>query len=280
MSAISEAQIAELRTAIGRSLARAQLLDIESLRRFSAAVGGDADVERVQPPLGHWAWFLEAPLDLDISADGHAQRGTFLPGAAALPRRMFASSAIRFEAPLLLDTGAEILTRIEDIRCKSGRSGDLLFIDLNRTISQEGAVRLEERQTLVYRSASAAEKLQMPEVSADARWVPEGDAVWQPGPVNLFRFSAATFNGHRIHYDLPYATEVEGYPALVVHGPFSAVRLAGLAARQGKLASFEFRARAPLFVDQPIRLVRMGASEFHALRCDGATAMIARATYQ
>jgi 3-methylfumaryl-CoA hydratase len=96
----------------------------------------------------------------------------------------------------------------------------------------------------------------------------------------LFRFSAVTFNGHRIHYDLPYATGVEGYPSLVVHGPFIASRLAEMARQQGDLGTFEFRAQSPCFVDQPIRLARAGDGTFQALRCDGAVATIVKATYR
>ncbi|WP_157215417.1 hypothetical protein [Flavisphingomonas formosensis] len=277
---ISEAQLAEWRGAIGRSFTRTQLLDTESLRRFSVAIGGDGKVEEAQPPLGHWAWFLETSADAEIGADGHPRRGAFLPDIPELPRRMFASTAIRFEAPLLLDAPAEAETRIGDMRHKAGRSGDLLFVDVDRILTQQGAVRVSERQTLVYRAeAGEVAPLTMPVEAEDARAVPAGGELWEPGPVNLFRFSAVTFNGHRIHYDAPYATGVEGYPALVVHGPFSAAKLAALAARQGPLASFEFRAQAPLFAGQPVRLVRTEAGEFHALRCDGATAMVAKAGY-
>ena len=280
MTTISETQLAEWRTVIGRSTSRTQWLDRESLRRYSVAIGGDGDLA-VQPALPHWAWFPEVAPDAELGQDGHPRRGGFLPDIPELPRRMFASTSMRFEAPLLLDAQAEAVTRIGDMRHKSGRSGDLLFVDVDRTVSQGGTVRVSERQTLVYRGeAGDTAPLALPVVADDAAIVPEGGALWQPGPVNLFRFSSVTFNGHRIHYDASYAMGVEGYPALVVHGPFSAVKLATLAAQGGPLASFEFRAQAPLFVDQPIRLIKTQSGEFHAVRCDGATAIIAKATYQ
>lgn len=279
MSGVSEAQIAEWREYIGRSETRRQLLDTASLRRFAVATGADPEVERIQPPLAIWAWFLDAVTDSEIGTDGHPERGGFMP-PIPLPRRMFAATQFRFEAPPRLDREAEMLVRVTDVTHKSGRSGDLVFVGVERTVTQAGAVCVTERQTIVYRDAGDPAPVDLPVPAPDAEAVPAGGEVWRPGPVNLFRFSAVTFNGHRIHYDQPYATGVEGYPALVVHGPFTAARLAMLAARYGELASFEFRAQAPLFADQPVRLVNTGPGEFQALRCDGATATSAKATYR
>ncbi|MDB5583578.1 MAG: 3-methylfumaryl-CoA hydratase [Bradyrhizobium sp.] len=278
MSGVSEAQIVEWRGAIGRSETRRQLLDMPSLKRFAIATGADPDVERVQPPLALWAWFLDAVPDAGLGLDGHPRRGGFMP-PIPLPRRMFAATAFRFEAPLLLDWEAEVEVRIADVTHKSGRTGDLVFVIVDRTVTQAGAVRVTERQTIVYRDAGDTPvSLSVP--ADDAELMPADGEIWYPGSVNLFRFSAVTFNGHRIHYDVPYATGVEGYPALVVQGPFTAARLAMLAARDGDLAGFAFRAQLPLFVDQPVRLVRTGPGEFEALRCDGAVATSARASYR
>ena len=279
MSGLTDAELADAQAAIGRTATRLQRLDPESLRRFSVAVGGDAD--RAAPtPLAHWAWFLDAVPDAGIGEDGHPTRGGFLPAVPGLPRRMFAATLIRFEAPLLLDEIAEAAMRIADVRHKRGRTGDLLFVEIERTISQAGTIRIVEQQTVVYRAGGDDAAPALPIAADDAAVVPATGALWQPTPFHLFRFSAATFNGHRIHYDLPYATAVEGYPALIVHGPFAAAKLAELAARDGPLASFAFRAQAPLFVNQPVRLVAAGEGEFHAVRCDGATATIAKATYR
>ena len=272
---VTPQQLLDWQSAIGRTIVRTQTLETESLRRFAVATGADPDVERIMPPLGHWAWFLETPQDGGIGADGHPERGDFLP-AITLPRRMFAASAVRFEAPLLLGAEAALESRIEDVRHRKSAGGDLVFVDLARRISQEGADRVIERQTLVYRGAADAGALPVP--AGDAEAVPADGELWRPQEVNLFRFSAATFNGHRIHYDRPYATAVEGYPALVVQGPFTAARLAGLAARDGALASLEFRLLVPLYVGQPVRLVRGEAGEYRAVRCDGVTATSLKVT--
>jgi 3-methylfumaryl-CoA hydratase len=270
MSGFDESVVAEWQDAVGRQEVLHQRLEHESLRRYALAVGGDPDVERTVPPLGHWAFFLPEPADDVIGDDGHPRRGGFLP-AITLPRRMFAASTIRFEAPFLLGAEAEQVSTIASVTPKSGRSGDLVFVEVDRVLRQGGIVRVSERQSYVYRDDGGTTPL--PE-QVDGI---EGE-LWMPGPVNLFRFSAVTFNGHRIHYDAPYATGVEGYPALVVHGPFTAAKLAGLAGHDGVLASFAFRAQSPLFLGQPIRL-QAGEGEFRAVRCDGATAMTAKVSY-
>jgi 3-methylfumaryl-CoA hydratase len=273
MSGFDPEMVTQWQAAVGREETSKQHLDAESLRRYALAVGSDGEVERVQPPLAHWAFFLPEPSDDMIGTDGHPRRGGFLP-AITLPRRMFAASDITFGAPLLIGQKAEQTSRIVSVAPKSGRSGDLVFVEVERTIIQFDLMRISERQSYVYRGDGDPVALPDP---ADPS--PEGE-VWFPEEVNLFRFSAATFNGHRIHYDRPYATDVEGYPSLVVHGPFTAARLTEFAARTGELASFSFRAQSPLFLGQPIRLQRIGDDEVRAIRCDGATAMAAKVTYR
>jgi 3-methylfumaryl-CoA hydratase len=273
MSSLDQEMVTQWQASVGREETRKQHLDAENLRRYALAVGGDSEVEHVQPPLPHWAFFLPEPADDVIGTDGHPRRGGFLP-AITLPRRMFAASEITFGAPLLIGQKAEQTSRILSVTPKSGRSGDLVFVDVERTISQFNLVRISERQSYVYREDGDPVALPVP-----AKPSPEGE-LWFPNEVNLFRFSAATFNGHRIHYDRPYATDVEGYPSLVVHGPYTAARLAELAARTCELASFSFRAQSPLFLGQPIWLHRIGDDEVRATRCDGATAMTAKVTYR
>lgn len=266
MNQVGQSQVTEWRQAIGRTEELSERLGTESLRRFALAVGSHPAVEEAAPPLSHWAFFLPAPEDEAIGADGHPTRGGFLPGIT-LPRRMFAASKLEFGAPLLLETDARLVSRIADVNHKRGRSGALVFVEVERTIEQNGKVSVREQQSLVYRGEG--EPTALPEALPI---LPAGE-VWFPNAVNLFRFSAATFNAHRIHYDLDYAREIEGYPALVVHGPFTATKLAALAMRNGPLKRFSFRALAPLFLGQPIYLRFAGADTVEAVRCDGVVAM-------
>jgi 3-methylfumaryl-CoA hydratase len=262
------------RTWIGKSEVRDEVLDAEALRRFAAATGADLDVEAIPPSLGHWAFFLPVAAGTELGPDGHPKRGGFLP-PVSLPRRMFASSDMRFGPALKLGRTARMTSTIADVKHRSGKSGDLVFVEIERVVTQDGQACVSERQTVVYRGEGGRTPAVVPADPPPA----EGD-LWTPGTVDLFRFSAVTFNSHRIHYDEPYATQVEGYPGLVVHGPFTAARLHAYArARAGSsLRSFSFRAVAPLFVGQPIRLATgEGEGEVRAVRCDGATSMSATA---
>lgn len=266
MTTLDPASIKLWRSAIGRSETRTEVLVAEPLRRFALALGSKHHLADAPPPLGHWAFFLPQPADGEIGVDGHPRRGGFLPDIT-LPRRMYAASRMEFAAPLRLEQPAELTTTIADVSHKAGRTGDLIFVDVERVVTQNGEMCVSETQSYVYRHEGEPVPLPQP-----ARDEPQGER-WMPTEVNLFRFSAATFNGHRIHYDLPYATRVEGYPALVVHGPFTAARLAGLAMRDGPLVTFAFRAMAPLFLGQPIYLRAAGTGAVEAVRCDGAVAM-------
>ena len=262
---------------VGRTETRHDVLAIETLRRFAVAVGADPDVERAPPPLGHWAFFLDVVSADGLDLDGHPRRGGFLP-PITLPRRMFAASTLRFRAPLVLGAAAELRMTVANVQYRPGKSGDLVFVEVDRVLVQEGAERVTERQIIVYREASGATAPVQPHGEPDA-----ADEQWTPGPVDLFRFSAVTFNAHRIHYDLSYAQAREGYPGLVVHGPFTAARLCGFASRihlPGVLRHFSFRAIAPLFAGQPIGLVAgPEPGSFAAKRCDGVTAMTAQAAF-
>jgi 3-methylfumaryl-CoA hydratase len=273
---VSPEMLAEWALYIGRSQRLVQRLDVESLRRFSVACGYHADVEAAAPPLAHWAWFLPNAPDGEIGHDGHAKRGGFLP-PVSLPRRMFAGAEMSFESPIELGEAAVLEMKVADISHKAGRTGDLVFVQVDKIISQHATVRVREHQTIVYRDAGAPVPL------PTSSHVPADGVVWRPEPVNLFRFSAATFNAHRIHYDHAYATGEEGYPALVVHGPFTAAKLAACAESHARrqLATFEFKGIAPLFVSQPVHLgAGAEAGTFAAIRCDGVTAMTAKASYR
>lgn len=259
---------------VGRAERRVELLDRESLRRFAAAIGEELEVERVQPSLAHWAFFLPiAPAD-QIGEDGHPRRGGFLP-PVSLPRRMFASSEMRFGSPLALGREAERVSTVTAVTHKAGRSGELVLVQIDHRTVQDGEEKVSELQTIVFRAAGEPTAPVQP---VDQPGEP-GDLMWQPRSADLFRFSAVTFNSHRIHYDLPYATEQEGYPGLVVHGPFTAVKLFGLARKTGQPSVFSFRAIAPIFLGQPVYLRGGGNGTVRAIRADGAEAMTATVHY-
>ncbi|CAN5154345.1 mesaconyl-C(4)-CoA hydratase [soil metagenome] len=268
---VSDTDIAHWQEWVGRIEIRSELLDRETARRFAAAIGESLDVDRLLPSLAHWAFFLPTVASDLIEVDGHPRRGGFMP-PITLPRRMFAASEMVFHAPLILGWEADRTSTILDVTHKSGRSGDLVLVKVGHRIAQAGMDRVSETQTIVYRDAGEA----TPAVQAGTVAPSEKDVQWSPGPVDLFRFSAVTFNSHRIHYDLPYVTGVEGYPALVVHGPLTATKLYGYARHAGQTPkTYGFRAIAPLFCDQPIVLRDDGAGHIRAIRCDGADAMTA-----
>lgn len=269
--------VAAWRTHIGRTKSQCELVDVAVLRRFAVAAGMDPDVERLEPPLAHWAYFLEAAPRDRLGEDGHPLRGDFIP-AIPLPRRMFAATSIQFNERLELGERAKCVTTITDVSHKNGRSGELVFVQLDRRISQKGSLRVHEQQTIVYRGAGRPVPTVPESMNADAPGL-----KWTPGPVDLFRFSAVTFNAHRIHYDRRYACEVEGYPGLVVQGPLTAVKLLGYAREvMGRtVRHYSARINAPLFVSQPVWLVgdEEGGS-FTAVRCDGTKAVSARMEFE
>lgn len=271
------AQMEDWRKHIGRERVQRNILDADVLRRFAAATGSSMQVELTQPPLAHWAYFLDAACDATLAHDGHARRNDFLP-PIHLPRRMFAAADIQFERALDLGRSAECVTRILDVRHRTGASGELVFLEFERQISQSQILRVTERQTLVYRGLAEPMAAIEPTASLDF-----SHQAWQPGPVELFRFSAVTFNAHRIHYDAAYARDVEGYPGLIVHGPFTAVKLLNFAIETSCRAvrSFSFRVVAPLFVSQPIAFAAGDtADSFVAKRCDDTVAVVAKAEFR
>ena len=202
------------------------------------------------PPLWHWLYFLPiAPLS-DVGPDGHPKRGDFLP-PVPLPRRMWAGGRLTFHAPLKVGEHAKRTSTIANIEDKTGRSGRLVFVTVQHAIEVDGELRLEEEHDIVYRDAPQ-EGARPPQ----AALAPEGE-TWSrtidADAVMLFRYSALTFNGHRIHYDYPYVTEVEGYPGLIVHGPLIATLLVDLVRREqpdAVVQSFAFKALRPTFAGQ------------------------------
>jgi 3-methylfumaryl-CoA hydratase len=209
------------------------------------------------PPLWHWLYFLPLARQSQIGPDGHPRRGGFLP-PVPLPRRMWAGSQFEFRTPLRLGDALQRKSTIVDVSGKSGRSGELVFVKVRHELHCNGAAEpaLVEWHDIVYRDTPRPEDVPPP----PPQRAPEG-AAWQrelrPDEVLLFRYSALTFNGHRIHYDRPYATQVEGYPGLVVHGPLIATLLLDLLRRQAhqvELVSFRFKALRPTFDGRPMRV--------------------------
>lgn len=206
------------------------------------------------PPLWHWINFWAIAPHAQLGDDGHPQRGGFLP-PVPLPRRMWAGGRLRFHAPLQVGHAIERTSTIGAVTDKRGASGHLVFVTVQHEIRQDGQLAISEEHDIVYRdmpapgSASAAPKA----APADWQWA---DTI-TPDPVLLFRYSALTFNGHRIHYDRPYVTAVEGYPGLVVHGPLIATLLLQALQRAlptAQVAEFSFRAVAPLFDTAPFQV--------------------------
>jgi 3-methylfumaryl-CoA hydratase len=280
---LEPAEIEFYRSFIGRTATAAQRLDIESLRRYAAVLGGETEGESIpMPPLGHWAWFLPTVPPDRIGPDGHPMRGAFLP-PVRLARRMFAGSKLRFAAPVEPDAPALLVSTVADVKHRSGKAGDLILVDVERVLTQHGQARIEERQTIAYLNPAGRIAPVVP-VELALPGDRAAEQIWTPGEVELFRFSAVTFNSHRIHYDRRYTSEVELYPDLVVHGPFTAAKLCGLAIGLGgpAIRRFEFKAVAPLFVGQPVRLLakrEAGGLALEAVRCDGAVAMAATAGF-
>ena len=219
-----------------------------------AALSATLDIEAPHPaagdagaPLWHWLYFLETHRQSELSPDGHAKLGGFLP-PVPLPRRMWAGGRFEFHRPLRVGETVTRISRIADVQEKKGRSGTLIFVVVRHEIGNTEGIALTEEQDLVYRAhAKPGDPASAPQTApAGALW----ERVVQPDDVLLFRYSALTFNGHRIHYDRRYATETEGYPGLVVHGPLIATLLLDLLRRhmpEADVARFEFRAVSPLF---------------------------------
>lgn len=242
--------IAHLATWIGKSETRTEVLHPFPANALAATLDrtDPAYAEGVSlPPLWHWLHFLAIHPMAEVGPDGHAEKGGFLP-PVPLPRRMWAGSRLSFLRPLRIGEAARRTSTIKSVDHKSGRSGDLVFVTVRHDISGEDGPSIEEEHDIVYRPAA------QPGEPAPARIPAPAETIWErpvhPDPVLLFRYSALTFNSHRIHYDLDHVRNVEGYPGLIVHGPLIATLLLDGLRRQkpeAVIRQFTFRARAPIF---------------------------------
>lgn len=236
------------------------------------------DLPKPHPPVMpqgiHFALCTPEAPTAKLGEDGHPVRDdsadSFLP-PFPMPRRMWASSKIAFHAPIAIGAIVERVSRIAAISEKQGSTGPLAFVDVSHETFADGALAVVETQSIVYRDAASGGQALSPPPPGEAEFNPQGwDAhhVLTPDPRLLFRYSALTFNTHRIHYDAPYASEVERYRGLVVHGPLIASLLLQLAARElgeNALKSFAFRGLSPAIAGEPLHLVMRKGEEGYDL---------------
>jgi len=275
--------MAEARDWIGRHATAADVATPAAVARYRATLDSAGDGPTV-PQGFHWCLCLPDVPTAGLGADGHPAKGGFLP-PIDLPRRMWAASEVEFHAPIPVGAAVERVSTVADIAEKTGGSGRLVFVTVAHETRAGGVLAVSERQSLVYRAASAA-PAPLPGVGA----VDLSDWTWTrtltPAEPLLFRYSALTFNSHRIHYDRPYATAEEGYPGLVVHGPLQAALLLDLAARHlgaDALRRFAYRAQSPAYAGQPLHLAARRDADTLTLAtlggdgrtCVSATAVVA-----
>ena len=250
-------------------------LDAEHVVRVAACLDVDAQAVLdggVLPVLWHWAFFLPTEPTAELGPDGHLHRR---PAMAEYPRRMFGAGRVQVHEPLVIGQQAERVSAVRSAALKEGSTGTFWVVTVGHEINQGGRLCLTEEKDFLLRAPSRT-----PAPGADDDEEPGADWVESviPDPTLLFRFSAVTYNAHRIHYDRPYATEVEEYPDLVVHGPLTAILLARMAEqRSGRvIRGLAFRASAPLFVDRRVWLtggLADGHARMAAIRSDHAAAM-------
>jgi len=253
------ADLSQLRQWTGRS----ETLNDEITRAPVRALNATLDYPEIEistgmplPPLWHWLYFLPAHRQSELGPDGHARRGGFLP-PVPLQRRMWAGSQFEFHSPLRVGDSVKRVSTIDDVAIKDGRTGRLVFVKVRHEVYGAGHAEpaITEFHDIVYRDAKRPGDVEPAPTPAQC------GAQWQrhvePDDVLLFRYSALTFNGHRIHYDREYVTQVERYPGLVVHGPLIATLLIDMVRRQApdrEIASFQFKAVRPTFDGKPFSL--------------------------
>lgn len=241
--------VEHLRQWIGRAESLEETLHDSPLAGLSAALDRDGvlpDLEAELPPTAHWLFFLPRAPQSQIGPDGHPLRGGFMP-PVELPRRMWAGSRIKYHQPLRVGQRVRKTSTVTDVSMKEGTAGQLVFVVVRHEYQGPNGLALVEEQDLVYRDDPT------PGAPAPAQKPAPAEAAWRrtidPDPVLLFRYSALTFNSHRIHYDLPYAKEVEGYPGLIVHGPLTATLMLDLflsECPEARITGYRYRAMSPL----------------------------------
>ena len=273
----------EFESWIGKTSIQKDIITPALIDRYGAVIGAKA-LEGKAPNGLHWCLCLPSASMVELGTDGHSKTGGFLP-PSKLPRRMWASSKVVFLKDINADAKIERRSTIASIHEKTGRSGALLFVNIDHVTLSNDVTTVKETQTIVYRDASTIKSKLPATVEVDLTgW----DLTERLTPNNalLFRYSALTFNTHRIHYDHDYATKVEGYPALVVHGPLMAsllLRFANEHASGRSVQTFEFRGLAPAFCNQDMFLVANnieGGLELAIIGADGGKRMSAKVNFK
>jgi 3-methylfumaryl-CoA hydratase len=280
-------ELERLRDWIGRSELVEERAVARPIRALMALLDKPAEPKEGDPigPLGHWCFFQPHAPASEIGPDGHPRRGGFMP-PVPLPRRMFGGARTTYIKPLLIGERMRREGRITDVNIKGGRTGTLVICTVKYSFHGESGLAMEEEHDIIYRdnppaNASDGNVGKTNPAPNDHAWI----QTITPDPVMLFRYSSATFNGHRIHYDRKYVTEVEGYPGLIVHGPLTATFLLelALAHNPGKaLTAFSFQARAPLFDTAPFRVAGKPAAsgaELWSITPQGTVGTVATAKF-
>ncbi len=248
---------------VGNQQTRAEVIHQQSLYGFAALMDEEGPTSSIVPLGGHWMYFLPTDRQSNLAVDGHSYKGGFLP-PVDLPRRMWAGGRLTFDRPIKAGDSIDKVSTIKSVAEKEGRTGKLVFVTVEHELKGSAGRYLQEEHDIVYREAAIEGAPQKdPEMaSTNMDW----SQTITPDPVMLFRYSALTYNGHRIHYDRDYVMDVEGYPGLIVHGPLIGTLLMKLAFEKmaGKsLKRFEFRNFNPVFDTAPFQICgkRTGESE-------------------
>jgi hydroxyacyl-ACP dehydratase HTD2-like protein with hotdog domain len=276
----------DVAAAIGRAEERQDVVGPVTLRGFAALLDVSAEAVALEtglPPLWHWGLFQDWVRPTSLGGDGHPRRGAFLPAVDGLDSRMFAGGRLDVHRRLQLGEAVTRRSVIRTVKETAGGAGRLVIVTVLHEIGGAAGPAITEEQDLVFRAAVPL-AAKPPEPAAEAppeAWV----RTVTPDSVTLFRMSALTGNGHRIHYDQSYATGVEGYPALVVHGPLQAIWMADLLRRHTpaglRLGRFAFRGRRPAFADRPLTIEGWMQADTALLRTrddSGAVCMTAEAS--
>jgi 3-methylfumaryl-CoA hydratase len=282
---MSGVDIAHLKQWVGKETSDVDTLSVRHAHLMAATLGFDASAlseGAPLPPLWHWIYFLNGSPPSELGRDGHPSRGGFLP-PVPLPNRMWAGGSIEFVSPLPLGASVEKRSRIVSVEHKQGRSGELVFVTVRHELLHEGRTAISEHHDIVYKEP-APQGPRPPSPTGPTMPTAQHSRPFEPTSTTLFRYSALTFNGHRIHYDADYCREVEGYDNLVIHGPLHATLLAMYAEEIASkpLRTFRYRGMQPSLLGAALRINAHASGSDAALWTalpDGSVSMQADATF-